>query len=198
MGWMSRRKAAARQIRFKPAQQDGQPVDSTAIVHIVFAIGILKGGRKCARARVLVSRLMLAGTLAGSISAQTTQTADQTQPQAGAGAAGAPVVTVDQAIDHVIAREHDEIATIRRFSPIIETYIQDMKSDKEMGAIPGQGPLFPRPSGPGKRHRGQSMLHRAKRQTRCAQSDCTYERPFHFLLCAGGLSSDDLYRHQRL
>ena len=27
---------AARQIRFKPAQQDGQPVDSTAIVHIVF------------------------------------------------------------------------------------------------------------------------------------------------------------------
>jgi TonB family protein len=28
--------AAAREIRFKPAQQDGQPVDSTAIVHIVF------------------------------------------------------------------------------------------------------------------------------------------------------------------
>jgi TonB family protein len=31
-------KAAARQIRFTPAQQDGQPVDSTAIVHIVFAL----------------------------------------------------------------------------------------------------------------------------------------------------------------
>jgi TonB family protein len=29
---------AARQIRFKPAQQDGQPVDSTAIVHIVFEL----------------------------------------------------------------------------------------------------------------------------------------------------------------
>jgi protein TonB len=28
----------ARQIRFKPAQQDGQPVDSTAIVHIVFEL----------------------------------------------------------------------------------------------------------------------------------------------------------------
>jgi TonB family protein len=27
---------AAREIRFRPAQQDGQPVDSTAIVHIVF------------------------------------------------------------------------------------------------------------------------------------------------------------------
>ncbi len=30
--------AAARQIRFRPAQQEGQPVDSTAIVHIVFEL----------------------------------------------------------------------------------------------------------------------------------------------------------------
>jgi TonB family protein len=30
--------SAARQIRFKPAQQDGQTVDSTAIVHIVFQL----------------------------------------------------------------------------------------------------------------------------------------------------------------
>jgi TonB family protein len=30
--------AAARQIRFHPAQQDGQPVDSSAIVHIVFEL----------------------------------------------------------------------------------------------------------------------------------------------------------------
>src|SRR6202044_635457 len=30
--------AAARQIRFRPAQQDGQPVDATAIVHIVFEL----------------------------------------------------------------------------------------------------------------------------------------------------------------
>ncbi|MGD0401933.1 MAG: energy transducer TonB [Candidatus Acidiferrales bacterium] len=31
-------KSAARQIRFTPAQEDGHPVDSTAIVHIVFAL----------------------------------------------------------------------------------------------------------------------------------------------------------------
>jgi len=30
--------AAARQIRFRPAQQQGQPVDSTAVVHIVFEL----------------------------------------------------------------------------------------------------------------------------------------------------------------
>jgi hypothetical protein len=80
------------------------------------------------------------GTAAGSAAAQT-QTADQTQPQA-SNTTAAPVTTVDQAIDRVIAREHDEIATIRRFSPIIETYIQDMKSDKEMGAIPVKDHYF--------------------------------------------------------
>jgi hypothetical protein len=85
--------------------------------------------------------IILASCLAWSVSAQTTQTADQTQPQAGANSS-APVVTVDQAIDHLIAREHDEVATIRRFSPLIETYIQDMKTDKEMGAIPVKDHYF--------------------------------------------------------
>ena len=85
--------------------------------------------------------IILASCLAWSVSAQTTQTADQTQPQAGVNTS-APVATVDQAIDHLIAREHDEVATIRRFSPLIETYIQDMKTDKEMGAIPVKDHYF--------------------------------------------------------
>ncbi|HXO05673.1 MAG TPA: hypothetical protein VN884_08585 [Candidatus Sulfotelmatobacter sp.] len=84
--------------------------------------------------------ILLAASLAGAASAQSTQTADQTQPQAGV--AGAPVTTVDQAIDRVIAREHEEIATIRRFNPVIETYIQDMKPDKDMGAIPVKDHYF--------------------------------------------------------
>ena len=84
--------------------------------------------------------ILLAGGLTAVASAQTTQTADQTQPQAGA--TGAPVTTVDQAIDRIIAREHEEIATIRRFNPVIETYIQDMKPDKEMGAVPVKDHYF--------------------------------------------------------
>ena len=90
----------------------------------------------------LLLSLFLGGALAGAASAQNpTQTADQTQPQAGTSAAG-PVTTVDQAIDRVIARERDEIATIRRYNPIIETYIQDMKPDKDMGAIPVKDHYF--------------------------------------------------------
>jgi len=86
--------------------------------------------------------VILAGALAGLAGAQTqTQTADQTQPQAGSSASG-PVTTVNEAIDRIIAREHDEIATIRRFNPIIETYIQDMRPDKDMGAIPVKDHYF--------------------------------------------------------
>ena len=84
--------------------------------------------------------VLLAGGLTSVASAQTPQTADQTQPQAGATAA--PVTTVDQAIDRIIAREHEEIATIRRFNPVIETYIQDMKPDKDMGAVPVKDHYF--------------------------------------------------------
>jgi len=105
--------------------------------------------------------IILAGFLAGSVSAQTTQTADQTRPQAGA-STSAPVVTVDQAIDHLIAREHDEVATIRRFSPLIETYIQDMKTDKEMGAIPVKDHYFLGQADLSKGIVDNSMLHARK------------------------------------
>jgi hypothetical protein len=105
--------------------------------------------------------IILAGFLAGSVSAQTTQTADQTQPQAGANTS-APVVTVDQAIDHLIAREHDEVATIRRFSPLIETYIQDMKTDKAMGAVPVKDHYFLGQADLSKGIVDNSMLHARK------------------------------------
>ena len=52
------------------------------------------------------------------------------------------MTTVNQAIDRMIAREHDENATIRRYNPIIETYIQDMKPDPQMGSIPVKDHYF--------------------------------------------------------
>jgi len=85
---------------------------------------------------------VLVGALAGAGPAQAqTQTVDQTQPQP-SGSTAAPVTTVNEAIDRIIAREHDENATIRRYNPIVETYIQDMKPDKDMGAIPVHDTYF--------------------------------------------------------
>jgi len=87
-----------------------------------------------------VISVALASALAVAASAQT-QTVNPTTPQAGEGST-VPVVTVNQAIDRVIAREHDEVATIRHYDPIVETYIQDMKPDKEMGAVPVKDHYF--------------------------------------------------------
>ncbi len=84
--------------------------------------------------------LILASAFAGAAWAQT-QTADQTQPQTGA-SSETTVTTVNQAIDRIIAREHEENATIRRYNPIIETYIQDMRPDKEMGYVPVRDHYF--------------------------------------------------------
>jgi len=87
--------------------------------------------------------ILLAGSLAGIVGAQTQQvdqTQPQTQPQTGSSAV--PVTTVNQAIDRIIAREHDQNATIRRYNPIVETYIQDMKPDKDMGSIPMRDHYF--------------------------------------------------------
>src|SRR6202034_4653359 len=85
--------------------------------------------------------IILLGALAGVAGAQTKQMADQTQPQAG-NPAESTVTTVNQAVDRMIAREHDENATIRRYNPIIETYIQDMKPDPELGAVPVKDHYF--------------------------------------------------------
>jgi len=88
-----------------------------------------------------VLSIIVAGVLAGGVAAQT-QTADQTQPRGENDTTAAPVTTANQAIDRIIAREHDEIATIRRYNPIIETYIQDMKPDKDLGTIPVRDHYF--------------------------------------------------------
>jgi hypothetical protein len=42
----------------------------------------------------------------------------------------------DQVLDRMVEREHLFVAQMRHAHPLVETYIQNMKSDKEMGATP--------------------------------------------------------------
>jgi Peptidase family M48 len=42
----------------------------------------------------------------------------------------------DQVMDRVVEREHFFVAQMRHSHPLVETYIQNMKTDKEMGATP--------------------------------------------------------------
>jgi hypothetical protein len=51
-------------------------------------------------------------------------------------------LNIDQTVDRIVAAENREIATIRRYSPIIETYIQDMRADNELGSVPVKDHYF--------------------------------------------------------
>jgi len=42
----------------------------------------------------------------------------------------------DQVVDRIVEREHFFVAQMKHAHPLIETYIQNMKSDKELGAVP--------------------------------------------------------------
>src|SRR6201987_4396997 len=42
----------------------------------------------------------------------------------------------DQVIDRVVEREHFFVAQMRHMHPLVETYIQNLKPDKELGAVP--------------------------------------------------------------
>lgn len=81
--------------------------------------------------------VILIGALTGAAAAQSQpqQTADRSQAQSNQPASGS-VLTVNQAINRIIAREHEEVAAIRRYEPIIETYIQEMKPDQKLGLVP--------------------------------------------------------------
>jgi hypothetical protein len=71
---------------------------------------------------------LAAGALAGAAAAQPQTQAAATQAE--------PAVTVNQVVDRIVAREHEEDAIIRHYKPLIETYIQDMKPDAQLGMVP--------------------------------------------------------------
>jgi hypothetical protein len=102
-------------------------------------------------------RMILLGALAGGVYQQL-QGADAVQGQTsaapessgtadtknkGAVAQGSQTAPkLDEIIDRMIKREHDEIAAFDLYSPIIETYIQQVKPDAEMGVVPSSDYYF--------------------------------------------------------
>src|SRR6516164_336210 len=50
--------------------------------------------------------------------------------------ASIPPSSFDQVLNRVVEREHFFVAQMRHMHPLVETYIQNMKPDKEMGAVP--------------------------------------------------------------
>ena len=50
--------------------------------------------------------------------------------------------TMSDVIDHVITNENRSIQQIRQYSPLVETYIQNLKPDKELGYVPAGDKYF--------------------------------------------------------
>src|SRR5260370_15985705 len=53
--------------------------------------------------------------------------------------------TMSDVIDRVITNENRASQQIRQYSPLVETYIQTLKPDKELGYVPPGAQYFPCP-----------------------------------------------------
>src|SRR5271167_1273084 len=50
--------------------------------------------------------------------------------------------TMDQVVDRVITNENRANQQIRQYSPLVETYIQNLKPDKDLGYAPASDKYF--------------------------------------------------------
>jgi hypothetical protein len=69
------------------------------------------------------------------------------QPQASAQPTAQPLsaaapTTMDQVVDRAIAREHALMEMLKTRTPLVETYLQNLKSDPQLGPVPKQDHYF--------------------------------------------------------
>jgi hypothetical protein len=50
--------------------------------------------------------------------------------------------TLNQVVDRVISQEHQEIISLKQYSPLVETYIQELRDDKDLGPVPAGDKYF--------------------------------------------------------
>src|SRR5579863_6458083 len=63
-------------------------------------------------------------------------------PKLPSGAQLAPPRTMDEVVDRAIAREHALMAFLKDRTPLVETYLQNLKPDKELGSVPAEDHYF--------------------------------------------------------
>lgn len=84
-----------------------------------------------------ISKLILIGMAAALLAAPA-----WTQSAAPASSASVASSDQDQVIDRVLAREQFMIENLRHFRPMMETYLQDQRPDKELGSVPEKDEYF--------------------------------------------------------
>jgi len=95
-----------------------------------------------------LSFVMMSGFVAGASAQEAAPIsgADSTIPatvtRVPAPSSAPPPGSFDQVVDRIAEREHFFVAQMKHAHPLIETYIQNMKSDKELGATPTNDHYF--------------------------------------------------------
>ena len=64
------------------------------------------------------------------------------QPSGAAQVPQGPATTMDQVVDRSILREHALMAFLKNRTPLVETYLQNLKPDAQLGAVPKEDHYF--------------------------------------------------------
>jgi hypothetical protein len=84
-----------------------------------------------------------AGSQTATTPAPTAQpAASQAANPAAASAATAAPTTMDQVVDRSIVREHALMDMLKSRTPLVETYLQNLKSDQKLGPVPSEDHYF--------------------------------------------------------
>jgi hypothetical protein len=82
---------------------------------------------------------VIAAFLLLTLSTNAQQSANSSSPKAtGRTPVSAALPTMEQVVDRAIEREHALIEMLKTHTPIVETYLQDLKFDPQMGPVPVQ------------------------------------------------------------
>jgi Peptidase family M48 len=99
----------------------------------------MRNWKLIATASLLISLSAVAQQTAAPSSSSTPQT---TQPTTSTTPAAAQPTTMDQVVDRTIEREHALMDFLKTRTPLVETYLQNLKLDPQLGPVPSQDHYF--------------------------------------------------------
>jgi hypothetical protein len=89
------------------------------------------------RSRLPLFSVIFAGLFSLSVFAQTAPAPQLSNREPATSSAGAAAASFDQVVDRAVEREHFFIAQMRQLHPLVETYLQNLKEDKDLlGPVP--------------------------------------------------------------
>src|SRR5256712_2261642 len=99
----------------------------------------MRNWKSIVAASVLITLSAVAQQTAAPSSSSTPQT---TQPTTSTTPAAAPPTTMDQVVDRTIEREHGLMDFLKTRTPLVETYLQNLKPDPQLGPVPREDHYF--------------------------------------------------------